>query len=53
MDLGTHTVFAGRVIGGDVLSDETPMTYAYYHTVKGGKSPKNAPNYVAVGKSTD
>lgn len=50
MDLGSHTVFAGRVVGGDVLSDETPMTYAYYHTVKGGKSPKNAPNYVSVEK---
>ena len=22
------------------------MTYAYYHTVKNGKSPKNAPTYV-------
>lgn len=53
MDLGSHTVFAGRLVAGDVLSDETPMTYAYYHTVKGGKSPKNAPNYVPVGKNTD
>ncbi len=52
MDLGSHTMFAGRLIGGDVLSDETPMTYVYYHTVKGGKSPKNAPNYVHVESST-
>ncbi len=52
MDLGSHTMFAGRLVNGDVLSDETPMTYAYYHTVKGGKSPKNAPNHVSVESNT-
>jgi flavin reductase (DIM6/NTAB) family NADH-FMN oxidoreductase RutF/rubredoxin len=46
MDCGTHTVFLGRVVDCDVLASAAqPMTYAYYHTVKGGKSPKNAPTY--------
>jgi flavin reductase (DIM6/NTAB) family NADH-FMN oxidoreductase RutF/rubredoxin len=45
MDVGTHTVFVGRVVDADIVSDATPMTYAYYHQVKGGKSPKAAPTY--------
>ena len=45
MDTSTHTVFLGEVIGADVLSDNPPMTYAYYHAVKGGTAPKAAPTY--------
>jgi flavin reductase (DIM6/NTAB) family NADH-FMN oxidoreductase RutF/rubredoxin len=45
-DVGTHTIFIGKVVDSDVLGDSEPMTYAYYHTVKGGKSPKTAPTYV-------
>ena len=29
------------------------MTYAYYHNVIKGKSPKNAPTYIAEENSTD
>ena len=46
MDMGSHTMFLGRVIDGDILSDKNPMTYAYYHTIKGGKAPKSAPHYI-------
>lgn len=46
MDVGTHTLFAGRVVNAAMLKDGTPMTYAYYHHVKGGKSPETAPTYV-------
>ena len=46
VDAGTHTVFIGRVVEGDVLSDGTPMTYAYYHKVKRGRAPERAPTYV-------
>jgi len=46
MDIGSHTMFLGRVIDGDILSDKPPMTYAYYHTIKGGKAPKSAPHYI-------
>jgi flavin reductase (DIM6/NTAB) family NADH-FMN oxidoreductase RutF/rubredoxin len=45
MDCGTHTIFLGQVKECDVLTDEEPMTYAYYHAVKGGKSPATAPTY--------
>lgn len=47
METETHTVFLGRVIDGDVNGSATPMTYSYYHNVVKGKSPKNAPTYIA------
>lgn len=48
MESETHTVFLGEVIEGDVKgSGRTPMTYSYYHNVIKGKSPKNAPTYIA------
>ena len=47
METATHTVFLGEVIAADVLKDEEAMTYAYYHKVVKGKSPKNAPTYIA------
>lgn len=46
METSTHTVFLGEVIAADVLKDENAMTYAYYHKVVKGKSPKNAPTYI-------
>ncbi len=46
IELGTHTVFLGGVVGGDVVKDGDPMTYAYYHQVKRGTTPKTAPSYV-------
>ncbi len=46
MDMGSHTMFVGKVTNRDILSDENPMTYAYYHNIKGGKSPKSAPHYI-------
>jgi len=46
MDAGTHTIFLGRLVNGDILSEHTPMTYAYYHKIKGGKVPKSAPHYI-------
>jgi len=49
MDCGTHTLFLGKVVECDILdASAEPMTYAYYHTIKGGKSPKNAPTYQAA-----
>jgi len=46
VDAGTHTLFIGELIGGEVLQDSAPMTYAYYHEVKSGSVPKTAPTYV-------
>lgn len=46
METDTHTVFLGKVTDADMISEDTPMTYAYYHNVIKGKSPKNAPTYI-------
>ena len=46
LDVGTHTIFIGKIVNADVLSDDEPMTYAFYHLVKRGTSPKNAPTYI-------
>lgn len=47
METDTHTVFLGKVTDAGVFSDDNAMTYAYYHKVIKGKSPKNAPTYIA------
>jgi flavin reductase (DIM6/NTAB) family NADH-FMN oxidoreductase RutF len=44
-DLGTHTMFIADVENCDVINDEEPLTYAYYHKVKKGYTPKAAPSY--------
>jgi len=46
IDVGTHTVFIGKVAEAEVIKDGEPMTYAYYHQVKNGRSPENAPTYI-------
>jgi len=45
IDVGTHTIFIGEIKDAEILSEEKPMTYEYYHEIKGGKSPKTAPTY--------
>ncbi len=45
VEVGTHTLFIGEVIASEKEKSSAPMTYAYYHAVKKGKSPKNAPTY--------
>jgi len=45
IDVGTHTIFIGKVEDAEILSEDKPMTYEYYHKVKGGVSPKTAPTY--------
>jgi flavin reductase (DIM6/NTAB) family NADH-FMN oxidoreductase RutF len=47
VDMGTHTVFIGEVVAARVLSAKACMTYAYYHEVKRGTTPKTAPTYAA------
>jgi len=46
VDVGTHTIFIGKVVDAEILGTGEPMTYAYYHEVKKGKSPKTAPTYI-------
>lgn len=46
METDTHTVFLGEVTEAEILKSADAMTYAYYHKVIKGKSPKNAPTYL-------
>lgn len=46
MDAGSHIVFLGEVEETAVMSQDAPMTYAYYHAVKGGKTPAAAASFV-------
>jgi flavin reductase (DIM6/NTAB) family NADH-FMN oxidoreductase RutF/rubredoxin len=50
IDVGTHTIFVGELVDGDVLTEKTPLTYEYYRQVKQGTTPKTAPSYVEVKK---
>ena len=52
VDVGTHTVFIGELVGAEVLTEGEPMTYAYYHQVKRGTTPKTAPSYITERKET-
>lgn len=47
LDVGTHMIFVGEVKDAKVLSDATPMTYAYYHSTLKGKTPPKASSYIA------
>ena len=47
IDNHTHTVFIAEVQEAENLSDEPPVTYAYYRTVIKGKTPPKAPSFVA------
>ena len=43
----THTIFIAKIAEGDVINpNKKPMTYAYYHLIKKGLTPKNAPTYI-------
>jgi flavin reductase (DIM6/NTAB) family NADH-FMN oxidoreductase RutF len=46
LDTRSHTIFVGEVVAAEVVAEGEPMTYAYYHQVKRGTTPKTAPSYV-------
>jgi len=46
VDAGTHTIFIGEVVDAQIFTDEELMTYAYYHLIKRGATPKTAPTYL-------
>ncbi len=50
VDAGTHSIFIGEVVEGEVLNDKKTLTYEYYQQVKRGTTPKSAPSYVGVKK---
>ena len=45
--MSTHTIFIASIEQCEILNNDTPMTYSYYHNIIKGKSPKNAPTYIA------
>jgi len=50
LDVGSHFLIIAEVVDGDVLSNEPPLTYAYYHSKYKMRSPKNAPTYIDDSK---
>jgi len=50
VDAGTHTDFIGELVNAEVIMEGTPMTYAYYHEVKRGTTPRSAPSYIEEKK---
>ena len=53
VDCGSHTTFFADVVASELVRPGTPLTYAYYHEVKGGKTGKNAPTYAATTAATN
>jgi flavin reductase (DIM6/NTAB) family NADH-FMN oxidoreductase RutF/rubredoxin len=47
VDCGSHTTFVADVVASEVLRQGLPLTYAYYHEVKGGKTGKGSPTFAA------
>lgn len=46
VDEVTHTLYIGDVVSAEVIKQGEPLTYADYHLIKGGKSPKTSPSYI-------
>lgn len=46
VDVHTHRLFIGEALSAELLSEETPLTYANYHKIKKGKSHANAPSSI-------
>lgn len=47
LEVGTHTIFIGEVIDCNIDRTEADeMTYRYFHDIRKGVAPKNAPTYI-------
>ena len=46
IDVHTHVLFVGEVLSAEVFKEGTALTYANYHLIKKGKSPKTAPTFL-------
>lgn len=46
LDLGTHILFVALVVESGILSDDEPLTYAWYRFKYKLLSPKNSPTYI-------
>jgi len=45
VDVNSHTLFIGKVVESEMINDGEPMTYAFYHEVRRGTTPRSAPTY--------
>ncbi|MBI5417685.1 rubredoxin [Candidatus Poribacteria bacterium] len=45
-DCETHTIFLSKIVNSTMIKPDKVMTYAYYHQVKRGTTPKTAPTFV-------
>lgn len=45
-DLGSHWLIVGEVLENELISDDEPLTYAWYREKYKTLSPKNSPTYV-------
>jgi flavin reductase (DIM6/NTAB) family NADH-FMN oxidoreductase RutF/rubredoxin len=50
VDVGTHTIFIGKVVAAEVVSEEACLTYEFYQQTKKGTTPRSAPSYNAKEK---
>jgi rubredoxin len=46
VEVETHIIFICHILNAELFNDKEPLTYAYYHDVKNGKTPELAPSYV-------
>ncbi len=53
VDAGTHLIFIGAITEAEVLQENTPMTYAFYHQVKRGATPPSAPTFIKQTKEDE
>ncbi len=53
VDVGTHTVFIGRVTDCGISATGVPMTYSHYREVLCGKTPPTAPSHMPASCDTD
>lgn len=49
----THNICIARILDSKKESDNTPMTYRYYHKVIKGKAPETAPTYRKVEETKE
>ena len=50
IDVGSHILIIGEVVGSDVISDDEPLTYDYYREKYKMLAPRNAPTYIEKEK---
>jgi flavin reductase (DIM6/NTAB) family NADH-FMN oxidoreductase RutF len=47
IDVESHILFIGEVLDAKIIAEnEEALTYSYYHEIKKGITPKNAPSFI-------